>query len=122
MKKIHIIFTIFLLLSAGCGKTDQIEKKILTENIKEFTVTAKQFVFEPTIIEVNKGDKVKLIVTSTDLSHGFSILEYGINERVNPGESIIVEFIADKEGEFTMFCSVYCGENHSEMKGKLIVK
>ena len=32
------------------------------------------------------------------------------------------EFIADKKGEFEMFCSVYCGQGHGQMKGKLIVK
>ncbi len=90
--------------------------------IKEFQVTAKQFVFEPATIEVNKGDRVRLLVTSVDVPHGISIPEYGINERLDPGKPVTIEFIAEKEGTFTTFCSVFCGSGHSNMKGKIVVK
>lgn len=89
---------------------------------KEFRLTAKQFQFEPAAIEVSKGDKVRLIVTSIDVPHGFSIPEYGINERLEPGKPVTIEFTADKQGSFTAFCSVFCGSGHSTMKGKIVVK
>ena len=92
------------------------------EDVKEFKITAKQFSFEPGTIEVNKGDKVRLIVTSVDVPHGFSIREYNINERLDVGKPVTIEFTADKEGSFTTFCSVFCGSGHSSMKGKLIVR
>ena len=91
-------------------------------NVKEFKITARQFSFEPGIIEVNKGDKVRLVITSMDVPHGFSIAEYGINERLDVGKPATIEFTADKEGTFTAFCSVFCGSGHSNMKGKLIVR
>ena len=90
--------------------------------VKEFRMTAKQFQFEPSTIEVSKGDKVRLIVTSADVPHGIAIPEYGINERLDPGKPKTIEFTADKEGTFTAFCSVFCGSGHSNMKGKIIVK
>lgn len=90
--------------------------------IKEFKMTARQFQFEPSVIEVNKGDKVRLIVTSLDVPHGISIREYGINERLDVGKPVTIEFTADKQGTFTAFCSVFCGSGHSNMKGKLVVK
>ena len=90
--------------------------------MKEFRMTAKQFAFDPSTIEVNKGDKVRLIVTSTDVPHGISIPEYGINERLDPGKEVTIEFTADKEGTFTAFCSVFCGSGHSNMKGKIVVR
>ena len=31
-------------------------------------------------------------------------------------------FQANKKGEFGMFCSVFCGNGHPGMKGKLIVE
>lgn len=89
---------------------------------KEFRMTAKQFAFEPATIEVSKGDRVRLIVTSTDVPHGISIPEYGINERLDVGKPVAIEFTADKEGTFTSFCSVFCGSGHSSMKGKIVVK
>src|SRR3989338_8046768 len=102
----------------------QVEEKIvvLSEEVKEFKITAKQFQFEPSTIEVNKGDTVKLIVTSADVPHGISIPEYGINERLDPGKPVTIEFKAEKEGTFTAFCSVFCGSGHSNMKGKIIVR
>ena len=90
--------------------------------VKEFKITAKQFAFEPSTIEVNKGDKVRLIVTSMDVPHGMSIPEYGINERLEPKKPVTVEFTASKFGTFTAFCSVFCGSGHQSMKGKIIVK
>ena len=91
-------------------------------NFKEFTITARQFQFEPSTIEVNKGDKVRLIVTSKDVPHGISIPEYSINERLEPNKPVTIEFTADKPGTFTVFCSVLCGSGHLGMKGKLIVR
>ncbi|MBI2558544.1 cupredoxin domain-containing protein [Candidatus Woesearchaeota archaeon] len=91
-------------------------------NVKEFKITAKQFSFTPSTIEVNKGDKVRLIVTSMDVPHGIAIKEYGINERLEVGKPVTIEFTADKEGTFTAYCSVFCGSGHSGMKGNLIVK
>lgn len=102
----------------------QVEEKVVAPvgEVKEFKMTAKQFQFEPSTIEVNKGDRVKLVVTSIDVPHGFSVPEYGINERLDPGKPVTIEFTADKEGTFTAFCSVFCGSGHSGMKGKIIVR
>ena len=119
MKKIILPLMAFLLLILACSKENPGD---VNGDVKEFEITAKQFAFEPETIEINKGDKVRLIVTSVDVPHGFSILEYGINERLNPGEPAAIEFTADKEGEFTMFCSVFCGSEHSKMEGKIIIK
>lgn len=99
-----------------------VEEQPVVAPSKEFRMTAKQFAFEPSTIEVNKGDKVKLTVTSIDVPHGFAIREYGINERLDPNKPVVIEFIADKQGTFTFFCSVFCGSGHSSMKGKLVVK
>ena len=107
-------------VSAGDAKVE--EKVVADGDVKEFTITAKQFQFEPATIEVNKGDKVKLVITSTDVPHGFKITEYGINERLEPGKPVTIEFTADKQGTFTTFCSVACGAGHGNMKGQLIVK
>ena len=111
------------VIQQGQGQQQtQTQQQSQSGEVKEFKITAKQFQFDPATIEVSKGDKVRLLVTSTDVPHGFSIAEYGINVRVNPGKTETVEFTADKQGTFTAFCSVFCGSGHSNMKGKLIVK
>ena len=93
-----------------------------TTDVREFTITAKKFSFTPSKIEVNRGDKVKLVVTSSDVPHGISIPEYGINQRLEPGKPANIEFVAEKQGTFRAFCSVFCGSGHGDMQGTIVVK
>lgn len=90
--------------------------------IKEVKLEAFQFRFSPDPVVVKKGDIAKLEITSRDVPHGVYIKEYGINIPVKKGEIKKVEFLADKEGEFDILCSVFCGSGHSKMKGKLVVE
>ncbi len=142
MKNILLIFLILaLFILAGCQSKTQQEtisttlpqvnvvntgnddtNYQLTGKTVEIDMTAKKFEFDPSTITVNKGDKVKIKLTSTDVNHGIAIPEYGISQKVDVGKTETIEFIADKSGEFTFFCNVFCGSGHKEMKGNLIVK
>jgi nitrosocyanin len=78
--------------------------------------------FYPQSVVVLKGDKVKLVLNNTDeMDHGFAIDAYGINQIVKAGQTITIDFVADKAGVFTFYCTVPCGPGHSEMTGQLIV-
>jgi len=57
-------------------------------------------------INVNKGDRVRIKVTNIKGKHDFIIDEYGINEITPLNEEVVIEFIADKTGEFVYYCSV----------------
>ena len=109
---------------AVVGPADEpLEPIVVSDSkIKEFDITAKKFEFIPSTITVNQGDKVRLNIKSVDVTHGFAISEFGISENLRPGKTVTVEFTADKKGEYTFFCSVYCGGGHSGMRGKLIVE
>lgn len=93
-----------------------------TGEVKEFTMTAKKWDFSPSTITVNKGDTVKLHIKSIDVTHGFGLPDFGINENLAPGKTVDVEFVADKTGTFTFACTVFCGSGHGGMKGQLVVK
>ena len=88
----------------------------------EMNVIAKRFEFDPSTIKVKQGQKVILHIKSTDVTHGFALPDYKINENLESGKTVTVEFVADKKGTFTFFCSVYCGSGHGAMKGKLVVE
>lgn len=94
----------------------------IESNTREFRITAKQWSFEPSVITVNEGDKVKLSVSSIDITHGLRLAEFGISEILKPGKTINLEFIANKKGTFSFFCTVPCGSGHGDMRGTLIVK
>ena len=77
----------------------------------------------PPVIRVNKGDRVVLKLTSSDVVHGFSLKDFGIfiNDGIHPGKPRTVSFIADKAGTFTFACNAICGSRHENMSGTIIV-
>lgn len=90
--------------------------------VREINVEMRQFEFSPPTITIDKGDRVKLIITSLDVAHGFSLPDFNIETGpVSPGNTVIKEFTANKVGSFTFKCSNYCGSGHSGMRGMLIV-
>lgn len=91
-------------------------------SIREIEVMAFQFGFKPNKIIVKKGEKVRLILKSSDVVHGIEIKEYKINRVIKPDKEEIVEFVANKTGVFHFHCSIFCGIGHSRMHGELIVK
>jgi cytochrome c oxidase subunit 2 len=88
----------------------------------EFTMTAKNYEFDPSVITVKKGEKVRLFITATDRDHGIKIQGYDIDQVLKKGSTATIEFTADKAGTFEFKCSVYCGMGHRKMKGKLVVE
>ncbi len=63
------------------------------------------------VVSVQKGDSVNLFVCNVDSvsAHGFAIDHYldgGVALR--PGETFRVSFVADRSGNFTIFCNIFC--------------
>lgn len=94
----------------------------LENGIRIIEVKASKYRFEPDPIVVKKGDKVRLIAATKDIDHGLAIVEFKVNLVISSGKTSTFEFIADKEGTFPMYCSVYCGPGHGKMRGSFIVK
>ncbi len=88
----------------------------------EFTITAKNYEFNPAVVTVKKGEKVRLLITATDRDHGIKIEGYAIDQVLKKGRTETIEFTADKVGTFVFKCSVFCGMGHRKMKGKLVVE
>ena len=84
-------------------------------------VTAKKFEFSPGEIKVRKGETVILELSSSDRIHGFSLPDFKIKSEIKPGEVRRVKFIADKVGQFSFHCDVFCGDGHEDMMGTLVV-
>ncbi len=117
------LFLSLLFFSLAC--TSQVDSDTNlgdAGNIKEFTMQAKQFEYVPNEIRVQQWDTVRLKITSQDVSHGFRISEYDIDETLEPNKEVTVEFVASKKGTFTFACTIYCGIGHPGMTGKLIVE
>ena len=98
-------------------------RAVAPASVMEFTVIAEKFMFTPEVIEVNRGDTVRITVKSVDTTHGWEVKAYDIDLLARRGgrpES--GDFVAEKAGTFPIECSEYCGKGHKNMKGTLVVK
>ncbi len=95
-----------------------------SSSLREIAIEAYNFGWEPTEIRVKKGDRVKLLLSSREGTHGFGLRDFDIEVGpFAPGMSPeAVEFVADKTGSFEFRCNVPCGAGHRDMKGKFIVE
>lgn len=92
------------------------------KDIREIKLIARRWEFEPSEVRVNLGETVRFTITNKDVDHGFAIPTLGVNQIIGAGETVSVEFTADKAGKHTFFCTVFCGSGHGNMRGILIVE
>lgn len=93
--------------------------------VKEFTAVgieyqgSKLWLPSTFIVKVGQKVRIKLVnnIKSDPNTHGFAIDEYGIKKVVARGVPETVEFTADKEGLFT----VYCHQHPAHIGGQLLV-
>lgn len=64
---------------------------------------------------VPAGKPVRVNLESSDVIHGFFVPAFRIKRDVVPGMKNFAWFVASKTGSYDLFCSQYCGTNHSAM-------
>lgn len=72
-------------------------------------------------IPVPQGKPVKLVMTSVDVLHSFFIPNFRQKMDVIPWRYTTVWFNATKVGTFPVFCTEYCGQDHSNMLARIKV-
>nr|WP_263313277.1 cytochrome B5 [Mammaliicoccus sp. Marseille-Q6498] len=87
----------------------------------ELVFVASAFNYQPGKVEIPKGSKVKIIATSKDTLHGFSLPGTNVNMMLEPGH--ISHYIKkfDKKAEYLILCNEYCGVGHADMKSMIKV-
>src|SRR5215471_638422 len=82
--------------------------------------------FTPDIITAKVGDKVIVHLTNQetteDATHGFAVPTRNVMVCLDPGETTTVEFVADRAGSYSFYCTEFCSALHLEMQGWLIVE
>ena len=100
------------------------------ESATEIFVVGKQWMWKlqhpEGVEEINElhipvNQPIKLTMTSEDVIHDFAVPAFRVKKDVVPGMYTMMWFEATKTGTYHLFCDQYCGTNHSQMKGEIIV-
>jgi cytochrome c oxidase subunit II len=71
--------------------------------------------WHPTPAYVPTGEEVEFVGTSRDVIHGFWIPRLHFQRQLLPGYRTRFDLRFDKPGRYGGACSVFCGDQHSEM-------
>jgi cytochrome c oxidase subunit 2 len=72
-------------------------------------------------LHVPIGRAVQLTIISQDVFHSFSIPAFRVKREAIPGRYTTVWFEATTPGTYHLFCTQYCGTDHSRMIGDVVV-
>src|SRR6201993_3970873 len=71
-------------------------------------------------LHVPTGRPVQLTLISQDVFHSFSIPAFRVKREVIPGRYSTAWFEATATGTYHLFCTQYCGTDHSAMIGEIV--
>lgn len=129
-----VVFIAVAALCAAAGYALAARPSEPTERVID--VTARSYAFEPSVIRVAKGDRLRLRFASLDVVHGFYLEGYELDVQISPMEPEVVVrrgeeepetvrevvLTADRPGKFRYRCSTTCGDLHPFMVGELVVE
>ena len=85
---------------------------------------AMQFSYMPRVVRLEKGVPYRFRMMSMDVNHGPSIHTGFAGHIMRLPAQVMAEMVMtfQNPGEYMMYCTVYCGVGHSQMKGKIIIE
>jgi cytochrome c oxidase subunit II len=72
-------------------------------------------------LHVPKGVNVRILIKSVDVLHSLYLPEFRAKMDAVPGRYTDLWFNATKAGEFPIYCTEYCGKEHSDMLSQVTV-
>ena len=125
-----IIPLILALIMFFFGARLYVTMKVPPADAQEVFVIGKQWMWhvqhsngvrENNTLHVPVGKPIKLTMISQDVIHAFYIPAFRAQMHVVPGRYSTMWFTPTKVGKYHLFCTMYCGTQHSEMGGSVVV-
>jgi len=73
------------------------------------------------VLRLKRGAQYTLHLSSLDVNHGFSLFPLNVNIQVVPGYDYGLRVTPSEAGDFRVVCNEFCGVNHHNMVGRVIV-
>jgi cytochrome c oxidase subunit 2 len=71
-------------------------------------------------LHVPTGLAIELVMTSEDVIHDFSVPAFRLKHDVLPDRYETLWFIASRPGTYSLYCTQFCGLDHSKMGGEVV--
>ena len=85
---------------------------------------AMQFYYLPNVLRLERGVPYRFRMMSMEVNHGASIHTGFAGHIMRRPAQTMTEMVMTfpERGEYMIYCTVYCGAGHSQMKAKIIVE
>jgi heme/copper-type cytochrome/quinol oxidase subunit 2 len=118
-----VVFATLATVLAAVAATGVV---LVAQSQRDFDVVARKYSFSVSgtsgpEIHVQQNDLVHINFSAEDIPHSFTVNEYRIMRRAEPGRPVSFDFRADKPGKFRFYCSLRIDEKCSDMAGTLVV-
>lgn len=100
---------------------------VVAQSRRDVSVTGRKYTFvvsdtNSSEIRVQQDDLVNVVFSVSDIAHSFTISDYRIDTRAEPGKPVSFRFRADKPGQFEIRCTLTIDARcQREMRGRLVV-
>jgi cytochrome c oxidase subunit 2 len=122
--------TVLAIIFFAWGAKVYADTRIPPKDAKEIYVVGKQWMWhiqhpngvrENNTLHVPIDTDIKLTMIAQDVIHDFYIPAFRVQFMVVPGRYTQMWFRPTLIGKYHLFCNMYCGAQHSEMGGSVIV-
>jgi len=116
------ITSLLVVFSVVAGIASSAAPTQAADGIRTVNITAKRFSFEPAEVTLKKGEPVKLVLKSEDVTHGIFVRPLKLDQDIPAGKTVEVTITPQTAGKFTAICDHFCGAGHGNMKMTFIVQ